>query len=215
MITKEFQISNPDLVSMIHKAYPEGVKYANDVINLAVELDEVSTSFYNGSVINDYGIYPFLEVEEIHTENNNVIKDPVIISSEFIRFEFDQFISSLSISCKDFEEIKADIDVWYKKGSNLLDQQYKNVITYLIERLKCLKQREEVRNSFMQALFNVPIGHNHIVTLNSVINLEYLRSKIKKYNKKCSSSTGKWFKILPYPDVEYASIVSCEEYRLK
>ena len=214
MTTKEFQISNPDLISMIHKVCPEGVKYAKDVINLAVELNEVSKSF-SGNVINDYGVYPFLNVEEIHTQKDSVVKDHVIISSEFDRATFDQFIASLSISCKDFEDIMADIDTSYRKSDDLLDISYLTVMRYLMQYLKCLEQRREDRKAFVEELFRLPAGYSKVITTNGIITLEYICKRLHRHNKNRSLSTGKWFKVLQYPDANRAFIVSCEKYRSK
>lgn len=213
MRNREFALSNMDLISMIHKAYPQGVKYANDVIQSAVRLEEASGTFYCGSIFTDYGPYPFLNVEELHFEKEHETSGRVIIESHFDRALFDGFIASLSISDKEFEDIMSDIDNHYREGSGLLDTCYLSVIRHVVEYLKCLSRRRERISHVFSELKNIPVGESHVFLLKEVMEPHLFRLKTKKLNRKKGKPSGKFLKVYPYPGIETAVIVSCEKYR--
>lgn len=211
MKSNELVIQNPELMSMIHKIYPKGVKYAADVMDLALKLSEVSETLYHGAFFNNYGIYPFLNVDEAHLENANTSSKHIIVESEFDRTTFDEFVASLSISTVEFDDIMRDVDKSYRKEGGPLDTCYLLVMRYLIEYLKCIVQRRKVRKVYMEAVFDVSIGYSCMITLNTVMTLPYVRRKLKKYNQKQSATSGKRFLVMVQNPTRL--IVSCEKYQ--
>ncbi|WP_270288954.1 hypothetical protein [Bacteroides thetaiotaomicron] len=210
MKSNELVIQDPELMSMIHKIYPKGVKYATDVMDLALKLSEVSETLYNGAFFNDYGIYPFLNVDEAHLENANLSSKHIIVESEFDKDTFSEFVTSLSISTTEIEDIIKDVNNSYYKEEGSLDTCYLLIMRYLIEYLKCIVQRRDTKKVYMEAVFDTSIGYSSMITLNSVMTLPYIRRSIKKYNQKQSGASGKWFRIMVQNPERL--IVSCEKY---
>lgn len=210
MKSNELVIQDPELMSMIHKIYPKGVKYAADVMDLALKLSEVSETLYNGVFFNDYGKYPFLKVDEAHLENANLSSKHIIVESEFDKDIFSEFVASLSISTAESEDIMKDVNNSYYKEEGSLDTCYLLIMRYLIEYLKCIVQRRDTRKVYMEAVFDISIGYSSMITLNSVMTLPYIRRRLKKYNQKQSATSGKWFKIMVQNSERL--IVSCEKY---
>lgn len=210
MINKTLVIQDQESMSMIHKIYPKGVKYAADVMDLALKLSEVSETLYNGAFFNDYGIYPFLNVDEAHCENANLSSKHIIVESEFDKATFNEFVASLSISTAEIEDIIKDVNNSYRKDEGSLDTCYLLIMRYLIEYLKCIVQRRDTRKVYMEAVFDISIGYSCTITLNSVMTLPYVRRRLKKYNQKQSAISGKRFKIMVQNPARL--IVSCEKY---
>lgn len=213
MENKRLVIMDPALIDKIHKIFPTGVKYAEDVMDLALKLSEVSETLYRGSLFSDYGIYPFLNVDEAHYENGNICSKQIIIESEFDRVSFDEFLTSLSISESDFEDIMKDVDGAYKREEGTLDTCYLSVMRYLIAYLKCIVQRREERKAYMETVFSLDVDYSCMVKINSMITLPYVRRKLREYNRKHAASSGKWFRIMSQTPVRL--IVSCVKYQPK
>lgn len=213
MENKRLVISDQALLDKIHKIFPIGVKYAADVMDLALQLSEVSETLYRGSLFNDYDIYPFLNVDEAHHENGDICSKHIIFESEFDRVTFDEFVASLSISASDFKDIMKDVDNSYRKEEGTLDTCYLSVMRYLIEYLKCIVQRREKRRSCMESVFSITIGYGCRIVSDDIITLPYARRKIKEFNRKHAASSGKWFRVLRQTPAYL--IVSCEKYQPK
>lgn len=213
MENKRLVISDQALLDKIHKIFSKGVKYAADVMDLALQLSEVSETLYRGSLFNDYDIYPFLNVYEAHHENGDICSKHIIIESEFDRVTFDEFVASLSISASDFKDIMKDVDNSYRREEGTLDTCYLSVMRYLIAYLKCIVQRREERKAYIETVFSLDVHYSCMVRINSVITLPYVRRKLREYNRKHAASSGKWFRVLRQTPAYL--IVSCEQYQPK
>lgn len=213
MEDKRLVIKDPVLIDRIHKIFPTGVKYAADVMDLALKLSEVSETLYRGSLFSDYGIYPFLNVDEAHYEIGNICSKHIILESEFDKEAFCEFVHSLNISGVKSKDIMKDIDDAYKREEGTLDTCYLSVMSYLIAYLKCILQRREERKAYMESVFSLDVDYSCMVRINSVITLPYVRRKLREYNKKHAASSGKWFKIMSQTPVRL--IVSCVKYQPK
>lgn len=211
MEDKRLIITDEDLVEKLHNLFPSGVKYAADVKDLALKLSDVSESFYKGSFFGNYGIYPFLKVDEAHLENAGLCSKHIIFESEFDRASFDRFVASLSIPTPKFEDIMKDVDNGYCRGARTLDICYLSVMRHLIAYLNCIAQRREKRRSCMESVFSISVGYGYRIVLSDIITLPYARRKIKEFNRKHAVSSGKWFRVLRQTSTFL--IVSCENYQ--
>lgn len=216
MKNREFTIRDRDFMAIIHEMSPQGAEYANKAMNKAFELNEVSIGFYPGSLLNDYGLYPFLNACSAEYEENDLYSMQIIFRSELDKETLEEWINSLSLSKKEKMFIISDVRQYYKLSSGKLDTCYLDVLTYLIQVLKCFKERYREKKEFADALFGLDKDYSHVVTFNSVITKDYLKKRISRYNKKNEKKSGKHFIMYSYPGLENgACIVSCVPYKRK
>lgn len=211
MEDKRLIITDEDLMEKLHNLFPSGVKYAADVMDLALKLSDVSESLYKGSFFGDYGIYPFLKVDEAHLENAGLCSKHIIFESEFDRASFDGFVASLSIPTPEFEDIMKDVDNSYCRRAITLDTCYLSVMRYLIAYLNCIVQRRGRKKSCMDLVFNVSTGYSCMVTFDNGITFPYVLRELKRHNKRHAASSGKWFRIIN--QTSKGVIISCEKYQ--
>ncbi len=215
MKSKSLATKSQDLMSMIHAICPDGVGYTNDVINLCADLSDASMHFYNGVVFFDYGIFPFLNVEEIHLKIGKLDSKHVIIRSEFDKESFVEFVNALSIKSKIKKGVIEDVNQSYGKSEHLLDKGYLLVMRHLIECLKALQRRreEKMKNEqvYIDILLSMPLGLSHVVTAGEV-DQRGLRKTAREYNRKSGKASGRFIKVRCYPDVPSAVIVTCEQF---
>lgn len=214
-MNKEFSTSSMDFISTIRKAYPVGATYTRGVMQLAFELSLVAKSFSKDSLLGNYGPYPFLEVEEVHYEENNTCSEQVILCS---RFDFDSFkdwVDSLSIYQGDKNDIIMDVTDSYRKQEGALDTRYLDVIKYVTEYLKCLRSRKESDISCITSILSdIHIGRYKAISLTQRITVSQLRNIVRNYNSKHGKASGKFVRLHDSPGIPHAFILSCEKHSL-
>lgn len=181
---KEYTTTDKTFIDLMNVAYPQGRKYANRVINLAVELSKIATPFYCGTMINDYGIYPFLNAEALCYQDGKTYRDHVIIRSEFDNEEFLDWVDGLSLSNEEKRILKNDVSMCSRDKSGLLDQSYLSAIQYLIEFFKCIEKRRKERIFRMNNIISLPVGCSTVVVFDSIFTKNHMMRKIQKFNKK-------------------------------
>lgn len=209
MENRIFPIRDHSFMEIIHKAYPEGVKYAKAVMNLAVDLSEASAPFYHSGMLNDYGVYPFLQVEAMEYVENNVCSKQIVVSSKLDKGDLSDWIDSLSLTQEEKYIIKQDIRMCYKESDGMLDMKYIDLMTYLVETMKVLLRKRDERNLRIQEILKLDIGYSEVVVFDSSLTKNYLCKKLKTYNDKEGKAKSRFFVVCPYPGIERACIVSC------
>ena len=211
MGNKEYVITDTAFIELIEAAYPQGREYTNKVINLSLKLSEMSVSFYCGTMLNDYGIYPFLNAESLCCLKEKKYSNHIIIRSEFDNEEFIDWVNGLSLSNEEKRMIKSDVDMCKKDESGLLDQSYLSILQYLIEFLKCIESRRKERIERLNEIINLPVNYSKVVLFDNIFTKMYLMRKIQKYNKK---SSEKHFIVCECPGfpLDKKIIISCLKY---
>lgn len=215
MKNKTFEIRDRDFMEIIHKAYPDGVEYAKKVMNLALELSDAASPFYNGVFLSGYGVFPFLQVEAMEYVEDHLHSMQIIIASKFDKDELCEWVNSLSLTQEEKCIIKNDIKMSYKESDSMLDMKYIDLMTYLVETMKALQRTRDERHLRMQEILKMNIGYSDVVVFDSSLTKNYLRKKLKAYNDKEGKAKSRFFIVSPYPGLERACIVSCIEQAWK
>lgn len=216
MENRDYVGTDREFMEILHSTFPDGVEYAKKALNKALELSEASVGFYRGMMLNDYGIYPFLKAHSAEYEEDGLFSMQIIFRSEIDKEMLEEWIKGLSLSVGERTELISDVRQYYKMSSGKLDMCYLDAMNYLIQVLKCHKERYEVKKGFIDALFGLAKDYSHVVTFNSVITKDFLWKKIRRFNEKKGKKTGKFFIMHPYPELENRScIVSCVPYKRK
>lgn len=208
-----FTIRERSFMELIHKAYPAGVEYANTVMNLALKLSDVSCPFYHGSLLNNHGTYPFLQVEAMEYVENDMYSMQIVVSSKLDKGDLSDWIDSLSLTQEEKYIIKQDVRMCYKKSDGMLDMKYIDLLTYLVETMKALLRKRDERNLRIEEILKYDTGCSGVVTYNSSLTKNYLRKRLKAYNDKRGKAEGRFFIIHPYPGINRACVVSCISYK--
>lgn len=211
MKNKEYIITDKTFIELIMAAYPQGAEYANKVMNLAVDLGEVAASFYCGAMLNDYGIYPFLNAEALCYAEGSEYSNHIIIRSEFDNKEFLDWVDGLSLSNEEKQILKSDVAMRQKDETELLDQSYLSILQYLIEIFKCIEKRKKERIDRLGEILKLPVNYSMVVLFDSIFTKKYLMRKMQKYNSK---SSEKHFIMHEYPGMplEKCVVMSCQKH---
>lgn len=200
-------------MDIIQKAYPEGVKYANEVMKMAVNLSDAVSPFYHGGMLSDYGMYPFLKVEAMEYVENDMYSMQIVVSSKLDKGDLSDWIDSLSLTQEEKYIIKQDVRMCYKESDGMLDMKYIDLMTYLVETMKALLRKRDERNLLIEEILKYDTGCSGVVTYNSSLTKNYLRKRLKAYNDKRGKAEGRFFLIHPYPGINRACVVSCISYK--
>lgn len=212
MENRIFTVRDHSFMEIIHKAYPEGVKYADTAMNLALKLSNVSYQFYHGGLLSDYGIYPFLQVEAMEYVEDDLYSMQIVVSSKLDKEDLDNWIDLLDLTHEEKDIIKNDIKMSYKDSDDMLDMKYLDLMTYLVETMKVILKSRDERNLYIQEILKLNTGHSEVVVFGRSLTRNFLRKRLKAYNARNGRSEGRFFIIHPYPGVEKACIVSCIPY---
>lgn len=214
-ISEEIAITDPYVIKIIKELCPSGATYANRVMELAANLSDALDSFYDGALISDCGVYPFLIVKEYHYEEDCCISDAVVVKSTFDIASFNEFVDYLSVSDMIKDDIKRDVFASYTKIGEKLDVVYLDVLQHLIEYFKCLKKKYDNARSVVARACETPIGYSCIIRLECALALPYLMKRINKFNRKKGAASGKHLLVLKVGSSDDQVIVSCEKYNKK
>lgn len=216
-ISEEIAIAEQSVIKIIQELCPEGVTYANRVMELAVDLSDALDSFYTGSFISDYGCYPFLIVKEYHYPERNLYSDHVVVKSKLDMESFNEWMDCLSISSSIRDMIKDEVCVSYKAFQNdsRLDMAYIKVMVHLIQTFNCLQKGYNNARNEIEMMYKTPIGMHRHVSLTCVLTLSYLMKKVNRFNQKDGAASGKHLLVLKAGSSDDQVIVSCEKYNKK
>lgn len=208
----ETSITDRLVMDAIKYKYASGARYANKVINLAIELSDAAIPFYTGAFFGDFGLYPFLNVREYHFDNGTSHSDQVVVESRFDYSLFVEFVNSLQLSNK----VKRDIDKCvcdnYKNPTGDLDDSYMLVLVHLKGVLECLKCRYEYAQSIISRFDDAYIGYRYSVRIDQVTTVPYLMKRIKKFNQKKGAEQGKRFSLAKIDSSKDRVMLICEKY---
>ena len=211
MENRKYETTDKAFIEMIKTACPQGAEYANKVMELSLNLSEVIIPFYCGAMLNDYGIYPFLKVEDLCYREDHNYSDHIIIRSEFDYREFSDWVDGLSLGNEEKRMIKSDVEMCKKDKTGLLDQSYLSTLQYLVGIFKCLEKRRKERINRLNEILMLPVNYSMVVVFDSIFTKKYLMRKMRKYNSK---SSEKHFIMHEYPGLplEKCIVMSCQKH---
>lgn len=199
-------------MAIIRKGFAKGAEYANTVTNLAVQLDEVAKPFYRGSLLSDYGEFPFLNVEAFEFEENNVYSMQTIASSRMDEESLNEWIDSLSLTKQEKGMMHDDIRKCYKKHDGALDYGYLSALIYVKQILRLFAERREDNRAEIDSLLQTPIGGVKQLRLNETLTMKYIARKITKLNRTSGRKTGKYFFFRSHPSEDKTVLLHCTNY---